>query len=233
MKKISLLLCLMCLCAFTIKAQQNYEDVVFLKNGSIIRGTIVEQIPNQSLKIKTKDGSVFVYNISEVEKMTKEEIVNNNGNQYQNRYNNQLNIYNPNYKNPGTALLWSLLIPGGGQFYNGQTGKGILMLGVSVASWGVYVVGAAVAANSYDDSGAAVGLLLDLAGLAGVIGTSIWSMVDASNSAKRLNMQNGLGLYYKLDKNTDLVLQPDYKYDYYGGNKLSPVFGAKLSLNLH
>lgn len=49
-----------------------YVDVVYLKNGSIIRGMIIEQTPNVSLKIQTKDGSVFVYKMEEVEKMTKE-----------------------------------------------------------------------------------------------------------------------------------------------------------------
>ena len=48
------------------------QDVVYLKNGSIIRGLIIEQIPNVSLKIQTVDGSVFVYKIDEIEKMTKE-----------------------------------------------------------------------------------------------------------------------------------------------------------------
>ncbi|MFN5983557.1 MAG: hypothetical protein ACK479_08835 [Fluviicola sp.] len=47
-------------------------DVVYLKNGSIIRGQIIEQIPNQSLKIRTNDGSVFVYKMEEVEKIVKE-----------------------------------------------------------------------------------------------------------------------------------------------------------------
>jgi len=56
-------------------AQSNLIDVVYLKNGSMIRGIIIEQVPNQSLKIRTSDGSVFVYNISDVEKMTREEPV--------------------------------------------------------------------------------------------------------------------------------------------------------------
>lgn len=51
---------------------QNYVDVVYLKNGSIIRGMIIEQVPNQQIKVKTSDGSVFVYAMSDVEKMTKE-----------------------------------------------------------------------------------------------------------------------------------------------------------------
>lgn len=53
-------------------SQQTYQDVVYLKNGGIIRGMIIEQIPNKSLKIETADKSVFVYQIDEIEKMTKE-----------------------------------------------------------------------------------------------------------------------------------------------------------------
>jgi hypothetical protein len=55
-------------------AQSNYQDVVYLKNGNIIRGVITEQIPDVSLKIETPSGSVFVYKIDEVEKITKERI---------------------------------------------------------------------------------------------------------------------------------------------------------------
>jgi len=53
---------------------QELEDVVYLKNGSVIRGVIVEQIPNISIKIKTKDGNIFVLKIEEIMKITKEEI---------------------------------------------------------------------------------------------------------------------------------------------------------------
>ena len=54
-------------CNFSF-GQSNMEDVVYLKNGSIIRGIIIEQVPNQSLKIKTLDKSVFVYKFDEIEK---------------------------------------------------------------------------------------------------------------------------------------------------------------------
>lgn len=53
-------------------AQSNYQDVVYLKNGSIIRGIIIEQVPNKSIKIETADKNIFVYQIEEVEKITKE-----------------------------------------------------------------------------------------------------------------------------------------------------------------
>lgn len=68
---------LTCLLSFLIvtsaTAQSNMEEVVHLKNGSEIRGVIIEQVPNQTIKIKTKDGSIFVYSFDEVEKITKEE----------------------------------------------------------------------------------------------------------------------------------------------------------------
>lgn len=55
-----------------ISDKPQYVDVVYLKNESVIKGMIIEQIPNVSLKIQTRDGSVFVYKMDEVLKMTKE-----------------------------------------------------------------------------------------------------------------------------------------------------------------
>ena len=51
-------------------AQNNYQDVLYLRNGSVIRGVIIEQVPNESLKIETPDGNLFVFKMNEVEKMT-------------------------------------------------------------------------------------------------------------------------------------------------------------------
>lgn len=57
--------------AVSVQAQ-NLQEVVYLKNGSIVRGVIIEQIPDTSIKIRTADGSVFAYKMEEVEKITKE-----------------------------------------------------------------------------------------------------------------------------------------------------------------
>jgi hypothetical protein len=54
---------------------QQYEDVVYLKNGSVIHGIIIENVVGESIKIKTKDGNLFVFKMDEIDKMTKEEIV--------------------------------------------------------------------------------------------------------------------------------------------------------------
>lgn len=48
------------------------SETIYLKNGSVIKGDIVEQVPGQTLKIKTADGSMFVYSIDEVERITNE-----------------------------------------------------------------------------------------------------------------------------------------------------------------
>ena len=53
-------------------SQQEYEEVVYLKNGSVIKGTIIERIPDVSIKIQTKDGNIFVYQMEEIDRITKE-----------------------------------------------------------------------------------------------------------------------------------------------------------------
>lgn len=71
--KITLIAILMCTVAvFKLQAQDYREDVVYLKNGSIYRGTIIEQVPNVSLKIEIAGGSVVAINMADVTKMTKE-----------------------------------------------------------------------------------------------------------------------------------------------------------------
>ena len=75
MKKALLILCAVVCSTLYVSAQQ-LEDVVYLKNGSVVRGVILEQIPGKSLKIQTAGGSLFVYQMAEIEKMTKEGVKN-------------------------------------------------------------------------------------------------------------------------------------------------------------
>lgn len=48
------------------------SDIVYLKNGNVIRGTMLELIPDSTVRILTADSSVFVFRLSEVERMTTE-----------------------------------------------------------------------------------------------------------------------------------------------------------------
>lgn len=50
---------------------QRTVDTIYLKNGSVIKGIISELIPNESIKVQTRDGSLFVYQWNEVSKITR------------------------------------------------------------------------------------------------------------------------------------------------------------------
>jgi hypothetical protein len=70
--KVKTLLLLIFLLFISVPAQsQKMQDVVYLKNGSIIRGTIIEMIPDKTIKIESGD-NLFVYNMEDIEKIVKE-----------------------------------------------------------------------------------------------------------------------------------------------------------------
>ncbi len=48
------------------------QSVLSLKNGSMIKGEVLEMNPSGSVKIQTADGSVFVYDMEEVERVDKD-----------------------------------------------------------------------------------------------------------------------------------------------------------------
>lgn len=52
-------------------AGQKAKDVLYLKNGSMIFGKLIE-IAGDQYKLKTSDGSIFIYSSSEVEKFAKD-----------------------------------------------------------------------------------------------------------------------------------------------------------------
>lgn len=55
------------ICTF---AQSSQTETVYLSNGSVIKGCVVEQTKDQ-IKVKTLDGSIFVYEMSQVERIVK------------------------------------------------------------------------------------------------------------------------------------------------------------------
>lgn len=160
---------LLTVCACGCLFAQSMKDVVYLKNGGVVKGTIIEQTPGQSLKIQTSDGSVFVYNMSDIEKIGKEQVTTPTPNNSNNNYS-----ANVGYKNPTTAWALSFLIPGGGQFYNGESGKGVAFLG------------------GYAASAAVFWFVSWPIGLTGMLVTSVWSQIDAPTTANRINRMNSL-----------------------------------------
>jgi hypothetical protein len=103
------------------------------------------------------------------------------------------------YKDPNTATIISVIVPGGGHLYSGETTKGAMILGVGL---GGLVLGTALSAESVgvdcnentfeceDDTNylpMAAGYLLYL-------GSWVYGIVDASDSAGRMNAQRGLSV---------------------------------------
>ena len=84
------------------------DDVVYLNNGSIVRGQIIERVPGDFAKIRTVGGSVFVLDASEIVAIE-----------------NVPTMPIAKKKNPVLAAAMSFLIPGLGQLYNGDEEKGI------------------------------------------------------------------------------------------------------------
>lgn len=54
-------------------AQGNLEEVIYLKDGSVYRGVILETIPGESYKIQIAGGSIFTVKQADIAKITKEE----------------------------------------------------------------------------------------------------------------------------------------------------------------
>ena len=71
-KLTSIFLMAIMLFAVNLFAQEEREDVIYMKNGAIYRGTIIEQVPNVSYKIEIAGGSVINVSANDVLKVTKE-----------------------------------------------------------------------------------------------------------------------------------------------------------------
>jgi hypothetical protein len=158
------------------RAQQQLQDVVYLHDGSVIRGIIVEQIPGVSILIQTVDGNRFRYSIDQIQRMTRESPVG------------PVRQQSVALKSPGTAGVLSVLIPGAGQAYNGYWGRGLaFFLGESAL---LGAVGNAAMSDEcyYRDNCETAGLIF-----LAFLGVYVWNVLDAVSLAKSINRE-GLGL---------------------------------------
>ena len=128
-----------------------------MKDGTIVRGTIIEQIPGESLKIQTQGGSVFLYTLDEIAKIVKEPVLEPEvkaepdpkpddttdeaakmAKESMLEMQGQVRVKK---KEPWLAFALSLVMPGTGQFYNDQYTKGIIQLGATLAGAGLVFIG--------------------------------------------------------------------------------------------
>ena len=178
---------LTCLTAFVVVSPafaQQMEDVVHLKKGGLVRGIIIEEVIGESLKIQTRDGNVFVYTMDEIAKMSREPVM---------RMRAHIGVQK---KNPVVSCILSILIPGLGQFYNGEPGKGIALLGMAIGS-SVFVAynmqdvykGSGGGTYRYSVYGTRNETLAGL-GVLAWLGNYVWAIIDAPISSNRINRQS-------------------------------------------
>ena len=176
---------IVCVAAFLTTTQvlaQELEDVVYLKNGGIVRGTVIEQVTGKSLKIARFDGKVFRYKMNEIDKMSKETVIGTRS--------------VAKKKNPMVALGLSFPVIGAGQFYNGQYTKGVIQLGATIVGLGLTL------SASGDNEDRLDGNLdvddddwMSVPGYLLLFGGAIWSLIDAPMSANRINQQRQISSY--------------------------------------
>ena len=239
MKRLALLFACLMGMSFAF-AQSNLQDVVYLKNGSIIRGDIIEMIPGETVKITTLDGSMFVYDYAEIEKFTKEEA----------KY--YATTVKPTKKSPWASGIMSYFVPGMGQLYNGESRKGWIDFATHVGGYAAGLGGLFLATEysgnmepylaedgtpSYEfvkenDFLFATGIILTTVGCITVYANWIHSICDAVKTSKRLNAENGF-VMYEFNDHCAFGMQPSIAYErpqYLQGSKPELSAGMKFKL---
>jgi hypothetical protein len=216
--------------AYGLSAQNNKQDVVYLKNGGIMRGSIIEFIPEKYVKIETIGGNIFVYQVNEIEKCVKES-----------EYKSELN-FAPELNNK-TGLTVQKDTSGIGRGYYGvfETGIGVsggymagplrmnlsFINGYRVNPW--FAFGGGFGLRSFPGDDVFMPIFIDLRTNFLNKRTSPYLSLDAGYAFCLSNVNNGgfmlsptLGVSVKLKKRTAINLGLSYElqrtmsnYDYY------------------
>ncbi|HUL44000.1 MAG TPA: DUF5683 domain-containing protein [Bacteroidota bacterium] len=217
--------------AMVARAQQSTDDVIYLKDGSILKGKIFEEVPAKYIKLQTPDGKIREYKMKAIKSITRTPQANTETIEAadkdpavkggavippaqsspplapQQTKPLQLTpqagpMVFAERKSPTAAFILSFLVPGMGQFYNGQYLKGGIQTGAFVAGIGVMLAWGR--ANSYSsepytdysyygtytyyhtwDEDYTTAWMYIGAGVA--VSSWIWSMIDAPISANHIN----------------------------------------------
>jgi len=218
-----------------LRAPEPAQYKVYLKDGSILRGAIIKRVPGDYIELQTREGRIFTLGVEEIERIAKlvpkapstispRETFPRETYAYDAREPARTESYSE--KSPELAFFLSLIFPGGGQYYNGQIGKGVIMdlmffggigaaltLGIDEYSYYGFTYGSE--ANAFFWIG------LGLASTA-----EIWSIIDAPISANNINKRRGQarwGHMIELDQRSHVL-----------GLDVTPIKeGFKTSVTLH
>ena len=125
---------MLCLFVLSYAIGQTRIDVIHLKNGDVLKGEIIENIPNDHVKIELTGGSTLTVKYSNILKFTKEKIPTESQIQQQPRQQEsssqsdakKMIYYENEKKSPTTAVLLSILLTSTGHLYADNWGRGLL-----------------------------------------------------------------------------------------------------------
>lgn len=173
------------------------SDTIYLKDGSIIKGEIIEtnytaDLRIENIKVRIAGGTVLAFTSDQILRLQKVK-TNDVKSELSPTPTIQPNIAKQiaHYKSPGVACILSrILFPGIGQFYNEQPGKGAAFLVAGLVG-AVMLVDGSKEITTYDywEGYTTEPKDADKAALGAVIflGSWIWSGIDAYSSAKSIN----------------------------------------------
>jgi len=219
-EKVFKIACFVLLAIFSSTALQA-QDIITLRNGEDIMAKVYE-IGSTEIKYKRFDnlqGPTYT-----IEKIRIFMITYENG--IREVFANETTIQShtqkhqqptPGYipKSPALAWFCSFLLPGVGQFYNGDAGKGVLFLLGNIAGYSIVYVS--------DEGSGPLGAIL-------VLVTWIGAQIDAPSSAKRKNREHGYFSWNLCNSDATLALYPDFKLYPISGNPIMPTYGLGLKL---
>lgn len=165
-------------------AQQRFVDIFYLRSGAILTGTIMDSKSADSLHIRALNDSIYIIEKTQVQRISTVQ------------YKMVDDVPFVMFKNPGIACMLSVLMPGIGQYNNGQYWKGATQQALSLSG---VVIGLAGVMNSIwtDPHTRRKGEKVAYVGFSILLVTRLWSIIDAPISSNRINKKLHAKLNFK------------------------------------
>jgi len=207
--KFSIIIVLLLFLSINSNSQDVAINAIHLTNGAVYKGIITERIDNVKLRLQTLDGRILEIDYSVISRIEKEPAIGIN------------RKYSKKEKAPGLAFLYSFLLPGGGQFYNGQNLKGALMLTGYLG--GTVTTIALASSNNVTPEQIYIPM-------GGALLIWLYSIIDAPVNANKIN-DKALSFHLIKLKNHTIKLTPQLiTLNNYTNNKVTPGFSLCLKL---
>lgn len=235
MFRASLLVALVSILAATVVGQVTQRDVVYLKNGSVIKGAVLEQIPDKTVKIQTSDGSIFVFQMSEVERITKEGVPPPAASTTE-------AVAEPERRSGFFSFVAGGALPIGPFAKTEDQDAGLAKFGfvagaeyAHISSGGIYLaIGGSFIMNSVDEE-AALRMAGGFSGMEADI--SSWKMIVPTISVGFGSTTSGVRFFFAGDFGYAFSTTPEMKFQFMGSsvtmeskNGDAPAFGGRIGI---